>query len=97
VPSFQPFGYQGEENTCLWCGRPLYFRRVIADDSDKDNPTWQPPKDAYSWPTVQAPRRGAYYDGMFDTMGCGYMFGKRMGELGHRLRPARAGGQEQEN
>lgn len=84
MAGWQPFGYEGKPGTCLWCGRKLRYRRVLAGNSDKGNPTYR--EDGYHFATIQAAQAGAYQDGHFDTMSCGYLFGNRMANLDRRLR-----------
>jgi hypothetical protein len=80
-----PFGYAGEPGTCLWCGRKLRHRRVMATDADQGNPTYK--VEGAQFATIVADRAGPYQDDTFDTLGCGYRFGLRMAELGRRLAP----------
>ena len=83
MQTYHPFGWRGKPDTCLWCGRKLRFRTVIATDADKDKPTYKEHSPTYA--TVQADKRGPNQDGLFDTDGCGYLFGQRLAQLGHRL------------
>ena len=84
MPGFRPFGYTGEPGTCLWCGKRLRRERVHATDADEGNPSYNPGS-AYGAPTIQAAKAGPYQDDAFDTLGCGYRFGRRLAELGRRL------------
>lgn len=81
--SVQPFGYQGDPGTCLWCGRKLRYTRVIAGPDDRDNPTYQEHGPTYA--TVRAAKAGPWQDDLFDTTNCGYKFGQRQAQLGRRL------------
>lgn len=64
-----PFNYEGVERTCLWCGRKL--RRYRHRDAEHNKGTGK------EW--------GDYGDGHFCGLNCGYMFGRRLADLGKRL------------
>lgn len=81
--SWQPFGYEGEDGTCLWCGRKLRYLRVTATDADKGNPTYR--AEGAQFATIVAGKSGPNFDGLFDTTNCGYQFGRRFALNGHRL------------
>lgn len=81
--SWQPFGYAGEPGTCLWCGRRLRYLRVMATDSDKDDPSYKVVGPHFA--TKRAQQAGPNQDDLFDTTNCGYLFGRRMALMGHRL------------
>ena len=76
MPATRPFGATGEPGTCLWCGRRLRHETVIDPASDKP----------YPGNLVRAEQAGRYQDDSFCGLGCGYRFGRRLAELGNRLR-----------
>lgn len=74
------FGYQGKPDTCLWCGRKLRRKKVIAEPGEpgaveRSFHFWEKP----------AEKLGGYQDGFFCGLRCGYEFGLRMAQLGRRL------------
>jgi hypothetical protein len=85
MASYKPFGYTGEEDTCLWCGTKLRHDRLPATDADKDNPTYRPGKNAWGGATIISPVPGYESNGYFDTLSCGYNFGREIAALGERL------------
>ena len=85
------FGYTGEPETCVWCGRKL---RANTRDLDPNEPVpagyreTGRTKKLYGDRIVRvvaALKLGAYFDNTFDTLTCGYMFGLRHAQMGHRL------------
>jgi hypothetical protein len=83
MAAWQPYGYEGEPGTCLWCGRPLRYVRVMADESDRGNPSYREEPGGYG--TIKPDEPGPAQNGYFDTQGCGFWFGVRMAQLGRRL------------
>lgn len=75
MADWRPFGYKGKPGTCIWCGRPLVYRRVMADESDKGNPTYR--EEGSSWATVRDAEPGGYGDGLFCGLRCGYRWAVR--------------------
>lgn len=71
----KPFGYRHVPGTCRWCGEKLRFRRVMATDADKGNPTYQ--EERGGWATIRAARPGGYQDGKFCSLRCGYQWAVR--------------------
>lgn len=69
------FGYEGKPSTCVWCGRRLHHKTVIDPGSPQ----------RYPQNLVRAKKAGAYQDDLFDTMTCGFLFGRQLAKLGHRL------------
>jgi hypothetical protein len=75
MASFRSPGYRGEPSTCRWCGTRLKYVRVSATDADRDDPTYR--VEGSGWASKQARLPGAYQDGMFCTLGCGYQWALR--------------------
>jgi hypothetical protein len=71
----KPYGYAGRPGTCRWCGDKLRRTRVTAGDSDKANPTYQ--EEVASWATVMADTPGAYQNGFFCSLRCGFQWAVR--------------------
>jgi hypothetical protein len=71
----KPFGYTGAPGTCRWCGDKLRYRRVVATDADKGNPTYR--ADPYSGASIRAAKPGGYQDGKFCGLRCGYQWAVR--------------------
>lgn len=80
---YRDFGYEGKTGTCLWCGHKLTFKRVMAHDADKDNPTYK--VEGAHFATKRAEQAGGYQDDSFCGLRCGYQFGLRLASLGRRL------------
>lgn len=78
----QPWGTTNKPDTCLWCGRRLrhQLKRVLEE--------WH-----YVYVTdengkkVKEEKGGAYKDGSFCGLSCGYAFGVALANGGSRLRP----------
>ena len=85
MASWQPYGYKGKPGTCLWCGRPLRYVRVIADESDRANPSYREEPGHYATIVPELP--GPAQNGHFDTQGCGFQFGVALAGHGRRLSP----------
>lgn len=68
-----------EQNTCLWCGRPLRFQRDVFDAAG------QLIADRNQRPKHK--KGGDYSDGFFCGLRCGYQFGVEMAKFGRRLQP----------
>lgn len=84
--NWKPFGYKGDPLTCLWCGKKLYYKTVIDEDLEKAaRASGATRHEASEASLVKADHAGAYQDDSFCTASCGYLFGLRMAELGHRL------------
>lgn len=66
---YHTFNYEGQEGTCLWCGRQLRVERQTAAEKDAGEPR----------------KLGDYGDGYLCGLSCGYNFGRRLAELGKRL------------
>lgn len=71
----KPYHYRGQPGTCRWCGDKLRYKRVMADDSDRDNPTYK--KEPYSGASIRAALPGGYMDGLFCGLRCGYQWAVR--------------------
>jgi len=69
------YGYEGKPGTCRWCGDKLRYRRVLASDSDKANPTYR--NDPYRGASIRAALPGDYEDGKFCSLRCGYQWAVR--------------------
>lgn len=67
--SYEPFSYEGEPDSCLWCGRKLRAYRWRNEDTAK----------------AMGKERGDYGDGHFCGLRCGYQFAVRFADLGRRL------------
>jgi hypothetical protein len=66
------YGYRGHPGTCRWCGDKLRHERVMADESDKADPTYR--EERGGWATVLATKAGAYQDDLFCSLRCGYQW-----------------------
>lgn len=66
---YHAFDYDGQEGTCLWCGRKLRPYPHRNADYNKDS----------------GKELGDYGDGHFCGLRCGYAFGVRLADLGRRL------------
>lgn len=86
---WQPFGYDGGPGTCLWCGRRLP-RETVHDARAEEQMREAGLTGPELWRASLRPalKTGRYQDGVFCGLRCGYQFGKRMAELGHRLEAA---------
>lgn len=71
----KPYGYAGRRGTCHWCGDKLRRERVMAGDADKDDPTYRDERGG--WATVQAGKPGAYQNGHFCSLRCGFQWAVR--------------------
>ena len=76
----QPFGYEGKPGTCLWCGRKLHRKKVMADPGEAGATEVGP----HFW-HKPADKLGGYQDDSFCGLRCGYSFGLRLAQLGRRL------------
>lgn len=84
--NYKKFGYEGKPRTCLWCGANLRDHKTL--DSAKEQQLraeGAEPWDALRQAMVPTGHLGPYQDDSFCTATCGYWFGRRMAELGHRL------------
>lgn len=85
--NWKPFGYRGEPLTCLWCGKKLYYKKVLDRDREKElQAAGLSAYEAFNQALVKADKAGAYQDDSFCTASCGYLFGLRQAELGNRLK-----------
>lgn len=93
MSSWRPFGYEGREETCLWCGGKLRRATVLDEDRERElRAEGKTYAQAYDGALVRADKTGPYQDGFFDTKSCGFQFGVRMAGLGHRLQLPAPGG-----
>lgn len=70
-------GYQGEPNTCHWCGDRLRYERVAATDEDRTDPSYKEAGSSYSRPSKNAPKPGYGGNGIFCSIRCGYQWAVR--------------------
>lgn len=91
MSDWQRFGATGEAGTCIWCGRALRRERykIWHDDPLPSGFRWTDKRGetpgGMRWRLAEADVLGGYQDGVFCGLRCGYLFGKRMAELGKRL------------
>jgi len=76
----QPFNPTNVPGTCLWCGRKLIQRW-------RWDVTWEggSPRNVPGTRRKQMDKPGAYGDGYFCGLTCGYEFGKALAHFGRRL------------
>jgi len=88
MAEYREFGATNDPNTCLWCGRPLRPKREHVEpekhgfsNTQYGTPEWKAFVKAQ--PIVGY---GDYADGKFCGLRCGYLFGRRLADLGRRLK-----------
>ena len=90
MSDYQPFGYQEEPGTCLWCGRKLRHVKVIDKAlEERLRGEGKSHRDTYEGSLVRATNGGRYQDDTFCGLRCGYQFGRRAAMLGFKLRSSR--------
>lgn len=81
MSSWQPFGYEGKPETCLWCGRKLHYQKTRTWGTVEVNGGFT----SKITGEKRAELPGYYEDGFFCGLSCGYKFGVRLAQLDKRL------------